>query len=1701
MILTYNIITRFFGKRVQGKQRSFLVSAVAMLNITAPLLAIVLGMMPVAAEPDIHHYEDNIDETNRWGVWYDDFAEDDGSLDLSGIEQRSGIAWSEGGLTLQAREWTAPRLVINNGSDWGHEPPYDIKSAFSPSILKDTRTTVFVPAQQKFKLWYSADNGGTTRILYTYGFNTLGFASKPITIAGGSALDPGGARDPHVILDMVDETFHMWYTGLNNQGVESILYKTTQNPDSFGTSQNAFGQIPNTITADDGGASQPSVLKIGDKFHMWYTGTDGSGMVKTILHRSSDDGTPGSWSSPEIAKRPSTDPDAMDSNSVAGANVIRISNGDFRMIYSGYDGEYWRLFEATSRTPTGFDEGISILDNVDSPSKYDNHGAEDPFLFPIDLSNNIFYLYYSGFDGDQKRVLASNNNIGQFGDNYQVTDMNTVQSDNKDQNYAVTVVDTDDPEHGEVIYTAFEDYSSWKRRLPDDPPCALGDIDIYLMKSTNGGLTFSTRTKVNDYDPDNVRVTSQGPLDIAIDKFGTLYLSWIDNRRGLMQTGSVCQRDIYMSKSTDGGETWDLNVKINSGIQRLGDPSFIQPSLAIDDSRAKTQEEVLVFATWIDTRFDGDGDVFAARSINGGRSFQEDVAITSREESMNPMYPDIAVVCNGDVLVSYTDREHESIDPPNASFQLYTSLSNDKGVSYAGEGRVNEPRNNAMVSMVSQVSGGIKNNAYIVWQDKRNGNSDIYFSLSKMCGASRTWGPNRRVNTVDIGSYQQSNPKIFVDDVGHIYVLWEDDMARPGVATKGRLNFTKSTDDGATWPKANVQTVTSVSASVQYTNPRFPYLFVDQRRNVHVSWHGLNMGAKDIYYTRMTAQPFANKGYAVSIPIEIPDIENLPLKWDMLKVNKTEPNSFHFVEISILKEKPNALGEYEPFSYLEDLRSTDDLILSLENELDAGDIPTIRLGAKLYGDGTSSPILFNWSVSWRSKFEPPLKDLDIDLYPKDLELSNHNPNKGDLVYINVTVGNSGNETAPNVLIKLYVDDVSRTFIYKTLYAKSENTISFLYRFDVPGPHNIRIFVDPNDNAREPADKRNNNAVSEDIFVTNFFRDFGLGILNDATHYTQAADPTTFTLGVVNTGNLNISIKLFLTGHFGDWSVELNETRVTLAPGQIRELSLTVEPPADTPDEEKLIVTVNGTRVYYDYLGRERVDPSIAHHIIATTVVGTFGFALISFEPVKWAYPGTPVEFRVDVNNNQFFADTIEVLVTGTKWNFGIGHNFEQRINISMEKSGTEALYIIVEVPENETAGNFAEVVVRGRSLTADISSNLELTTIVLQVFDLQVNKSDEFRAIEPGSSARFPIQVSNNGNGVDEINFTFEEYPVGWNVTLSEEVLTLNISQTKTVWVNIQTPIKTPKDIYPIAVNYTSESTWDDPYYFFKISINATYGVNLTDPGYVLTLPNRIIEYKTTLTNSGNTQDFFTLGIDTTCPTCIPGGWLWNATHDGEAIDSFRLEPFESINVSISMEVPYDAEARIYDVLILVQSDNNPTSNTTLGILEVEPVPEFLLSELDFGATSKSTDLNGTFHFSESDLITVETKVNNTSRIPAYNVTVMLKLDGEVVDSTYFDVIPNNKSVVVVLHYWSADPGEHEVLVEVIYNYRGLISTAESSKRIIVDKITKPATMEEAIQWVFLAIILASSALLAITAAKTVMRRRNELAEKLGKNR
>jgi hypothetical protein len=332
------------------------------------------------------------------------------------------------------------------------------------------------------------------------------------------------------------------------------------------------------------------------------------------------------------------------------------------------------------------------------------------------------------------------------------------------------------------------------------------NYDIYFANSTDGGNTFSPNRQIND-DAGSVW---QLQACIAVDSAGKIYVVWKDERNG--------DYDIYFANSTDGGNTFSANKKINDDTGTAGQDS---PSITVDNAGN-------IYIAWADGR-NGNMDIYFTNSTDGGNTFSANKKVNDDAGTATQGTPSIAVD-NADIIyVAWTENR-------NGNYDIYFTNSTDGGITFSANKKVNDD-----AGTTGQYSPSIAayntGNVYVAWLDNRDGNEDIYFANSTNAG--NTFSANKKIND-DPGSADQYHPSLSADNAGNVHVVWTDER-------NGNLDiyYANSTDGGNTF-----STNKKVNDDAGTADQRFPSVATDDEGNAYIAWEDeRNSLNYDIYFT------------------------------------------------------------------------------------------------------------------------------------------------------------------------------------------------------------------------------------------------------------------------------------------------------------------------------------------------------------------------------------------------------------------------------------------------------------------------------------------------------------------------------------------------------------------------------------------------------------------------------------------------------------------------------------------------------------------------------------------------------------------------------------------------------------------------------------------------------------------------------------
>jgi len=296
---------------------------------------------------------------------------------------------------------------------------------------------------------------------------------------------------------------------------------------------------------------------------------------------------------------------------------------------------------------------------------------------------------------------------------------------------------------------------------------------IYVSRSTDGGITWGLPpTTVDQFTVGSLPQYFTDKEYITVDQYtaspytNRVYIAWQrDNVNGT-------NADIYFAWSNNTATSFNYATGTPTG--RISDLASVPGPTPVQSSNANgavpaAAPDGAVYVAWQDAPLgvQSPGRVYVDKSTDGGQTFGTDVIAANYNTCARwpkggasfqvRSFPSIAVSpllnpsSKHDVYVVYAEDPDRGTD---------TSIESD---TPAGSNASQNPEISCQGS-----------NVYSVWVDGRNSaaNGDIYFNRSTNNGT--TWGTDQRINTgVTAGSALVGNPQIASDGT-NVWVVWED---------------------------------------------------------------------------------------------------------------------------------------------------------------------------------------------------------------------------------------------------------------------------------------------------------------------------------------------------------------------------------------------------------------------------------------------------------------------------------------------------------------------------------------------------------------------------------------------------------------------------------------------------------------------------------------------------------------------------------------------------------------------------------------------------------------------------------------------------------------------------------------------------------------------------------------------------------------
>lgn len=357
-----------------------------------------------------------------------------------------------------------------------------------------------------------------------------------------------------------------------------------------------------------------------------------------------------------------------------------------------------------------------------------------------------------------------------------------------------------------IVYAVWQDFRNVSANLRPDIYFAKGTID-----ETNN-ITFSDNVMVNDIPHSPLNDKPSAPA-MAVGEDGIIYVVWTDMRNIDNQLEGV---DVYFSRSTDGGNSFETNQLIGSTTGGSGAASIAVAGshvYVVYEHCCDPENNVLDFVV----------------SSNKGQSFGDLETIYKPTDGVGITGTGQPTIAAEDNYV-YVAFQLKTVDYAG---EVALMVSSDYGVSFSDPKIINDDEGSNSQSAISLALSG--DNVYFVWHDMSSSRPwGVYAAVSHNRGS--TFGSNQLITEIHPGypapAVSANGENVAITYCGNSEGIW------------GKLVLAKiSRDNGTTWSNQSIVSDTDVSRSgigpsaVSVSEKGVGILWVDGRG----SWEGDNI--------------------------------------------------------------------------------------------------------------------------------------------------------------------------------------------------------------------------------------------------------------------------------------------------------------------------------------------------------------------------------------------------------------------------------------------------------------------------------------------------------------------------------------------------------------------------------------------------------------------------------------------------------------------------------------------------------------------------------------------------------------------------------------------------------------------------------------------------------------------------------------------
>jgi len=324
-------------------------------------------------------------DVGNWHMWY--ARQDDGVWGVGESVSSDGMQWTDLGRILEFED-----AVDSDTGDTGDASWTDDDNPPGPAIHGYPEASFSIEGENHGHLGDPVIPGETYSMEQILGWELVTAAGYWLGTGDAGSQSNGGIR-----IDSMDEDAGLaWLTLTSTGGTQRIGVGNIEEDGTLSPVQGAVFEGSSGFDKD--GAGSPVVVRRGSGWVMYYAGYRNSSA--SIGMATSSDGL--SWTPLDKVLEPG---DEWDARSTIPGSIESLGDGVFRLWYSGFDGEVWRIGSALSSDGQTFakEEGEKAYQfGAGTPGDWDDSGVKDPWIVAGTNADGDSgtHLWYAGFDGD-----------------------------------------------------------------------------------------------------------------------------------------------------------------------------------------------------------------------------------------------------------------------------------------------------------------------------------------------------------------------------------------------------------------------------------------------------------------------------------------------------------------------------------------------------------------------------------------------------------------------------------------------------------------------------------------------------------------------------------------------------------------------------------------------------------------------------------------------------------------------------------------------------------------------------------------------------------------------------------------------------------------------------------------------------------------------------------------------------------------------------------------------------------------------------------------------------------------------------------------------------------------------------------------------------------------------------------------------------